>query len=161
MSKLSQARALADEWVDQAEHARYEASVSSYFNGCSAHQLIDMWESGNNLKGRPLSKFETQALAEAWCRVFGELPPDDADCADDAAEPSAPPQPELPADDTMLRTRDVLRLMGVSLSTLKRMVMDGRFAKPMRLSPRRIGWPARDVRAWLDAAESARAKGRY
>ena len=158
MSKLSDARALADEWLDQAEHARYEASITSYFNGCSAHQLIGMWEGGNNLKGKPLSRFETQALAEAWCRVFGELPPDDD--GDETAAP-LPPQPELPPDDTMLRTKDVLRLIGLSRSTLKRMVIDKRFPAPVRLSPRRIGWPADDVKTWLDAADDARAKGRY
>ena len=150
-------RALADEWADQAKHAAHEAALNSEFSGCSAHQLIGMWESGKNLKGRPLSQFETQALAEAWCRVFGELPPDDD--VDDAAP--SPPQPELPPDDTMLRTKDVLRLIGLSLSSLKRMVIDGRFPKPVRLSPRRLGWPARDVKAWLDAAKDARAKGRY
>jgi prophage regulatory protein len=160
MRKLAEAKALANEWADQAGHARYEASVSSHFDRCSAHQLIDMWESGNNLKGKPLSKFETQALAEAWCRVFGELPPGTDDEDGSEVEPPATTTPELPADDAMLRTKDVLRLMGVSLSTLKRMVLDSRFPKPLRLSSRRIGWPARDVKAWLDAAEEARAKGR-
>jgi len=152
-------RSLADDWAWEAKEAARTAALCSHFDGCSAHQLIDMWESGKNLKGKSLSQWETQALAEAWCRVFGELPPDD-DTPGDAPEPSAAPEPELPADDTMLRTKDVLRLMGVSLSSLKRMVLDGRFSKPMRLSPRRIGWPARDVKAWLDTAENARAKGR-
>ena len=157
MSDLSRAKALADEWADQAEHAAEEAALNTYFSRCSPHQLIDMWVTGKNRKGKPLTQWETQALVEAWCGVFGELPRDEPS-ADDAFEPSAP-TPELPADDTMLRTKDVLRLMGVSLSTLKRMVTEGRFPKPLRLSPRRRGWPARDVTAWLDAAEDARAKG--
>ena len=155
MSKLSQARALADEWADQREHAANEAALNAHFNGCSAHQFIDMWEKGTNLKGRPLSQWEGQALVEAWCRVFGELPPNEDDPI--SAGPSSP-QPELPPDDTMLRARDVLRIIGLSRSTLKRMVLEGRFPKPVRLSPRRIGWPARDVKAWLDDAEDARAK---
>lgn len=153
-------RALADDWAAEAEEARHTASLCSHFDGCSAHQLIDMWDSGMNLKGKPLSQWEGQALVEAWCRMFGELPPNDPDGDIAAQEPGAP-EPELPADDTMLRTKDVLRLTGVSLSSLKRMVLDHRFPTPMRLSPRRIGWPARDVKAWLDAAERARAKGRY
>lgn len=61
MSKLCQARTLADDWADQAMHAAHEADVSSHFDGCSAHQLIDMWESAKNLRGKPLSQFETQA----------------------------------------------------------------------------------------------------
>jgi prophage regulatory protein len=121
--------------------------------------LIQMWSSGKRLDGKPLSQFETQALAERWCAVFGELPPDDDDADDALQEPNAP-EPELPADDTMLRAKDVVRLTGLSLSTLKRMVLDGRFAKPMRLSPRRIGWPARDVKAWLDGLDGARQKAR-
>ena len=160
MSKLAAAKALADDWAIEAKHAANEAALNSYFDGCSAHQLIAMWETGTNLKGRPLSEWECRALVEAWCRVFGELPPGD-DGDDQVSTEPTQPQPELPADDTMLRTREVLRLMGVSLSTLKRMVVEGRFPKPLRLSSHRIGWPAREVKTWLDAAEDARAKGRY
>ena len=152
-------RALADEWASEAEEARQVAAQCSHFAHCTPHELIDMWETGNNLKGRPLSQWECQALVEAWCAVFRELPPHEP--ADDCPQAEQPTEPSFPADDTMLRTKDVLRLTGLSLSTLKRMVVDGRFAKPMRLSPRRIGWPARDVKAWLSAAEDARAKGRY
>ena len=45
----------------------------------------------------------------------------------------------------MLRMPDVVRLAGVSESTIKRRVQDGSFPKPMHLSPRCIGWPAREV----------------
>jgi prophage regulatory protein len=164
MSKLAGAKELAEEWAWQAEEERRVAAQCAHFDGCTPLQLIGMWETGKNLEGQPLGQWQVQALAEAWCRVFGELPPDDdaSDGSGEAPDPEPPqPEPELPADDTMLRTKDVLRLMGLSRSTLKRMVIDGRFPKPMRLSPRRLGWPARDVKAWLDAAESARAKSRY
>ena len=160
MSSIANAKARADDWAVEAKHAADEAALNAHFDGCSAHQLIDMWKTGKNLKGKPLSQWEGQALVEAWCRVFGELPPSDDDGDAAELEPS-PPEPKLPPDDTMLRAKDAVRLMGLSLSTLKRMVLDGRFPKPMRLSPCRIGWPARDVKAWLDAAEDARAKGRY
>ena len=153
-------RALADEWAWQAEEAKQTAAQCAHFAHCTPHQLIDMWESGNNLKGKPLSQWECQALAEAWCRVFGELPPDDDDSDDAPPGASVPPEPELPADDTMLRTKDVLRITGLSLSTLKRMVADSRFPQPMRISPRRLGWPARDVKQWLDGLDAARVKAR-
>jgi prophage regulatory protein len=158
MTKLEKAKALADAWAGQAKDAARDADSCSYFKGVTPHGLIEMWQSGKNLKGRPLSQFETQALAEAWCRVFNELPPD---CSEDG-EPDPPPEPEaaLPPDDTMLSARDVVRLTGVSLATVKRMVLDGRFPKPMRLSPRRIGWPARDVKQWLDGLDGARRKVR-
>ena len=159
MSSIAKAKALADDWACEAQEASQTAALCSHFDGCNAHQLIAMWESAKNLAGKPLSLWEGQALVEAWCRVFGELPPNDDDA--DIAEPAQRPETELPADDTMLRANDVVRLTGLSLSTLKRMVLAGRFPKPMHLSPRRIGWPTRDVKAWLDAAEGARAKGRY
>ena len=58
-----------------------------------------------------------------------------------------------PWDDTMLGTDEVLRMTGLSLATLNRMIQpeDGRFPKPMKLSERRRGWLARDVKAWLQA----------
>ncbi len=69
------------------------------------------------------------------------------------AEPADP----LPADDTMLNIRDVVRITGLSKSTIKRWVNDpaGDFPKPIKLSPRRIGWPADQVYAWRKRIESA------
>jgi predicted DNA-binding transcriptional regulator AlpA len=58
----------------------------------------------------------------------------------------------------MQRAKEVVRLTGLSLSTLKRMAIDCRFAAPHRLSPRRIGWPARAVTAWLETVDGARHK---
>ena len=158
MSKLARARLLADGWAWQKEQSDYNSAICSHFDGTTPHQLIGMWESGKTLQGRPLSPFEVQALAEKWLAVFGELPPD---CSEDS-EPDPPPEPEteLPADDTMLRARDVVRITGLSLATLKRKVIAGDFPKPMRLSPRRIGWPARDVKHWLDGLDGARHKVR-
>jgi prophage regulatory protein len=90
--------------------------------------------------------------------VFGELPPD---CSEDG-EPDPAPEPELPSDDTtMLRAKEVARRTGLSLSTLKRKVISGEFPKPMRLSPRRIGWQAGAVRSWLEGLDGARVKGKY
>ena len=64
-------------------------------------------------------------------------------------------EPE-PADTTMLDMHDVMRLTGLSKSTIKRMVSDDRFPKPIHLSPRRIGWPAGDVKAWLERLDGNR-----
>ena len=158
MTKLEKAKALADAWASQERDAQRDADLCSYFKGVTPHGLIELWKSGKNRQGRVLSQFETQALAEAWCRVFGELPPG---CAEDGEpDPLPEPEAELPPDDTMLRTKEVLRLIGVSELSLKRMVLDGRFPKPMRLSPRRIGWLARDVRAFIDGLDGARRKVR-
>ena len=84
-----------------------------------------MWETNRNPEGKTLDRFEFGALVEAWLRVFGEFPPfDDDDSADQSQAPAAP-EPELPLDDTMLKAKDVVRITGVSLATLKRMVLDG------------------------------------
>ena len=76
-------------------------------------------------------------------------------------EPSddpAAPDP-VPADDAMLRMRDVVRITGLSKSTIKRWVNDpaNDFPKPVQLLPslRRIGWRADQVKAWRDRIESA------
>jgi prophage regulatory protein len=114
-----------------------------------------MWETGRNEGGQKLSKFEFGALVERWCDLFGDLPPDDAPLGIDVADQPMVPAPE-PEPDTMLRMPEVVRLTGLSVSTIKRMVLDDRFPKPMRLSPRRIGWPAREVKTWIDRLDDQR-----
>jgi prophage regulatory protein len=56
----------------------------------------------------------------------------------------------------MLNSRQVIQLTDLSLSTIKRMLGDGRFPKPMHLSPRRIGWPAHEIKAWLKRLDEQR-----
>lgn len=130
--------------------ADYDGALRSkaeetHFEHCSAGQLIEMWESGRNLKRRKLSDFEFRALCEAWVQVFGSLPPGPTDTA------SAPPTTiTRPAPDTMLNMQDVIRLTGLSESSIKRMVTDGRFPPPIKLSPRRNGWLASAVIEWRD-----------
>jgi hypothetical protein len=76
MGKLDKAKTLANVWVWQAKDASRTAAMRSHFDEAAPHDLIAMWEPAKNLQDRPLTQFETQALAEAWCRVFHELPPD-------------------------------------------------------------------------------------
>jgi predicted DNA-binding transcriptional regulator AlpA len=51
---------------------------------------------------------------------------------------------------------DLVRITGLSKSTIKRWVNDpdGHFPKPVKLSPRRIGWPADKVYAWRQRIEN-------
>lgn len=54
-----------------------------------------------------------------------------------------------------LRIRDraqVCQTLGVSASTLDRMVKSGRFPSPIRIGVRRIGWRETDVAAWVAGA---------
>ena len=58
----------------------------------------------------------------------------------------------LPIDGNRIeRTPDVCKRLGVSKATLGRMVAEGRFPKPVRLTRQLNGWRASDVAAWFDA----------
>ena len=157
---ITEARALATDW--EAEYARYErnAAISARFQHASASEVIKMWETGKNEDGRKLNQFEFEALVERWCELFRALPPDDEETLDGMASTQPDVSEPEPEDDTMLRVRYVVCLTGISGSTIKRMVLDGRFPKPMRLSPRRIGWPARDVKAWIRQLDDQRSAPR-
>ena len=49
----------------------------------------------------------------------------------------------------ILRPREVEELLGVSESTLYRYSRNGNFPAPIKLSPRRRGWPKSVVEEWL------------
>ena len=50
----------------------------------------------------------------------------------------------------ILSRQEVAWLLGISVTTLWRMVRDGMFPPAMRISPGRVGWPARTVARWID-----------
>jgi prophage regulatory protein len=152
--KWARARAIAaeDEALREqyAEHKR-AASLDARFRHAGPAEVLRMFETGTNEKGQPLSQFEFEALVERWCAVFGELPP--------MGEPPDDPATTdlVPADDAMLRMRDVVRITGLSKSTIKRWVSDpaNDFPKPVKLSARRVGWRADQVKAWRERIEGA------
>lgn len=41
----------------------------------------------------------------------------------------------------------------VCYNTMRKMVADGKFPAPIKLSPRRIAWRKADVLAWVEAAK--------
>lgn len=150
---LARYRQIADE-LDAREDAQYQDALiakaqESHFEHCSRRQLVKIWESGRNLKGRKLNEFEFRALCEVWVSTFGGLPPSDIGAADDASAPVMRPEP-----DSMLNIYDLVRITGLSQSTIKRMVAEGRFPAPVKLSPRRNGWIASSVIAWRDTRPS-------
>jgi len=49
----------------------------------------------------------------------------------------------------MLRKREVVRLSGLSATSIWRLVRRGDFPKPLQLAPNAIGWRAGEVMAWL------------
>ena len=123
---IDQATALADGWHDMGDVYKEAQRLTARFADASPQRVIEMWESGRNEKGRPLSKFEVQALGERWCELFGCLPPT-------LGTNSFPPTPAEPEsqDDTILGMREVRRMTGLSTSTIKRQ-MARRSQRPRR-----------------------------
>jgi predicted DNA-binding transcriptional regulator AlpA len=157
--KWARARAIAAEEAalqEQYEEYKRTQALDSRFRDAGAADVIHMFETGTNEKGEPLSQFEFEALCERWCAVFGELPPFGPPDETPAAEPDP-----LPPDDAMLAMRDVIRITGMSKSTIKRWVNDpaSTFPKPVKISKRAIRWPADQVKAWRKRLEET-ASGR-
>ena len=49
----------------------------------------------------------------------------------------------------VLRMRGVVRRVGLSRSTIDRLVRCGKFPGPIRLSPTTVGWRIEDIDRWL------------
>ena len=62
---------------------------------------------------------------------------------------------EIHPEQLVLNEAQTARVLGVSVSQLKRMRKAGGAPKPIQLSAHRIGWRRRDIEAWLDAREPA------
>lgn len=62
---------------------------------------------------------------------------------------------QLPAAGEMavvfLRLQAVIRVTGLSRSTLYRLIADEQFPRPVRLGPRAVAWRRTDVEAWGEA----------
>lgn len=59
------------------------------------------------------------------------------------------PAPAKPGSGKVLRVRDVLPRIGLSKVTLYRMMADGRFPKPYRMSERIVVWDEETVDQWV------------
>lgn len=50
-----------------------------------------------------------------------------------------------------LRLQAVIRVTGLSRSTLYRLIADEQFPRPVRLGPRAVAWRHADIEAWGEA----------
>ena len=57
--------------------------------------------------------------------------------------------------DAILKMPDVTKVTGLSRTQLLKMVKDGEFPKPVRLSVRSVGWRSSDVNTWLSELKAA------
>ena len=60
--------------------------------------------------------------------------------------------------DRVMSPRQVVCAIGISRTSLYRLMAVGDFVKPIRLSKRRIGFKVADVNAWVDGRNSSKAK---
>ena len=56
---------------------------------------------------------------------------------------------------TVLRLDDVAREIGISKALIKRLVAEGDFPKPIKLSERARGWRRREILDWVENRETA------
>ena len=61
-------------------------------------------------------------------------------------------------DRQLFRLIQVLRLLGLSKSTLYQFIQAGYFPRPVRIGRRAVAWRARDVYAWIEARPSVKKK---
>ena len=118
-TSIDEARALAGKWKAQHEDHIREGEIQARFSGVPANDLLEMWEQRTNERGKRLTKFEAEALAYALTEAFG--------CVPGAVKGEKAENKTLPPDDTMLPMSEVIRLTGVSESSIKRLIEKGLF----------------------------------
>ena len=55
----------------------------------------------------------------------------------------------------LLRLEAVISLIGMKRSWILQKVKDGKFPKPLRVSPRAVAWREREILEWINAQELA------
>lgn len=65
-------------------------------------------------------------------------------------------QPAIdPAQERLMRRPEVLRVTGLSRSSMYRLIEKLDFPRPVALSAKTVGWPASQVNAWIAARVAA------
>ena len=123
------------------EEAKRQSSSRPCYLHLSAHKLRELVKGKTTFNPEHLA-----AIDEAWFHTFGVLLVLQ-DCE------------SVEARETVLGVEQVLRMSNLSLTSLKRHMLDGKFPRPHRSSPDRIGWRPGDVSAWLHQRGSKRCSG--
>lgn len=66
---------------------------------------------------------------------------------------------KIPDDVELIRVAEVLRITGLSRSTLYEKMLDGSFPKQIKLGPRSVAWVKSEVQAWAKGRISAARPG--
>jgi prophage regulatory protein len=56
--------------------------------------------------------------------------------------------------DRFLPVREVLRVLGVSKTTLYDMMTEGEFPRGIRITKKRVGWRESVVKRWMESVEN-------
>lgn len=56
----------------------------------------------------------------------------------------------------IVRRSSLVDLTGLSMSTIYRLIAQGRFPAPVRLSDQAVGWNLSEVNEWIDGRSSVR-----
>ena len=53
--------------------------------------------------------------------------------------------------DILMRRREVEKVLGISRSSIYRLMQEGRFPRPVRIGPAAVRWRASDITAWVES----------
>jgi hypothetical protein len=76
---IERAKALAERWKAQHEEHTRTSALAGRFKDATPAELIRIYESGSDDRGRKLSQGEFAALVELWLEVFGAYTPSEDD----------------------------------------------------------------------------------
>ena len=108
------------------------------------------------IDGDLANSLETLARIEAGQRVLAQkVAMIEAALAKIAATSKGDHRSKDPAIDEMVTMANVVRMTGLSKSTLWRMQEDGTFPMRINLGDRRVGWPRSVVETWREERKAA------
>ena len=58
----------------------------------------------------------------------------------------------------VVRMSRLVEMIGLSRSTVWKLLSEGKFPNPIRLGPRSIGWRIKDVEDWIECREQISTK---
>jgi predicted DNA-binding transcriptional regulator AlpA len=77
-------------------------------------------------------------------------------CGQELHDRSREASVEAHQEDRILREPEVLRLLGLSRATLRRLELDGRLGKRIQIGVRAVGWKSSSIMAFINSRESAK-----
>ncbi len=57
--------------------------------------------------------------------------------------------------DSLMRRREVEEVLGISRSSIYRLMQEGKFPRPLKIGPAAVRWRASDIMVWLESCPVA------